>query len=180
MHLFIKYVTISEWLYGYTSSDCQANSHIHTPTLHTQLQLNSMVCTLYTRGKIEDPHCRFRCKAVEDPHHLFINCTCYSKWRREALEEVEKCTSKKLDEKGTEEMAQKRLLRTAKSLFISDKEVWPLQQSFHYLGHLLRLDELLLLQSHISLLTHEHLLHHLTADWHTHSIQLAGRIFGDD
>ncbi|KAJ7843507.1 hypothetical protein B0H14DRAFT_2359025 [Mycena olivaceomarginata] len=29
---------------------------------------------LYSRGKLETPLCRLGCKAIEDQHHIFVNC----------------------------------------------------------------------------------------------------------
>ncbi|KAJ7146761.1 hypothetical protein C8R44DRAFT_827281 [Mycena epipterygia] len=42
---------------------------------------------LNRRGKIDDDRCRFGCEAVEDAHHLFVECDWYKEWRRKAVEE---------------------------------------------------------------------------------------------
>ncbi|KAJ3925083.1 MAG: hypothetical protein NXY57DRAFT_1074879, partial [Lentinula lateritia] len=97
------------------------------------------------------PYCRFGCRALEDPHHLFVECKRYTEWRVE----------------------------TTKSLFINDKDIWPLQYSFYYLGHIPKLDSLLPYSPTMTPIAREQLLYHLAADWHMHIIRLAGCIFGD-
>ncbi|KAJ7694633.1 hypothetical protein B0H17DRAFT_931520 [Mycena rosella] len=135
--------------------------------------------TLYKRKKIEDDGCRFGCNAVEDMHHLFVECGRYEVWREKATEGLIIKTTMKLDEKGVEETARERLLKAAKSLFARDDTVWPLKHVFYYLGHIPPLDRLLSKGAVESSITRERLLHHLAAEWHMTAIRLAGRIFGD-
>ncbi|KAJ7774186.1 hypothetical protein DFH07DRAFT_800602 [Mycena maculata] len=135
--------------------------------------------TLAKRNKIESEQCRFGCDAAEDMHHLFVDCKRYSDWRVKAAEELTKKTEKKLNEKGVEEAAQKRLLSAAKSLFSRNDDIWPLKHSFYYLGHIPPLDSLLPANTPLNGLARERLLHHFASDWHLVAIRLAGRIFGD-
>ncbi|KAJ7895328.1 hypothetical protein B0H13DRAFT_1624445, partial [Mycena leptocephala] len=135
--------------------------------------------TLYKRKKIDSDQCRFGCDAVEDSHHLFVECRRYDEWRANAAEEMGRKADQKLAERGVEEAARKRLLATAKSLFCNDPEVWPLKHSFYYLGHIPPLDPLLPHDIFESRLSRERLLHYFSAEWHLASIRLAGRIFGD-
>jgi hypothetical protein len=134
---------------------------------------------LYKRKKIDSDQCRFGCDAVEDSHHLFVECRRYDEWRANAAEEMGRKADQKLAERGVEEAARKRLLATAKSLFCNDPEVWPLKHSFYYLGHIPPLDPLLPHDIFESRLSRERLLHYFSAEWHLASIRLAGRIFGD-
>ncbi|KAJ7803834.1 hypothetical protein B0H14DRAFT_2463490 [Mycena olivaceomarginata] len=39
---------------------------------------------LYSRRKLDDPRCRHGCDAIEDQHHLFVNCKRYAGWRTSA------------------------------------------------------------------------------------------------
>ncbi|KAJ7937629.1 hypothetical protein B0H13DRAFT_1461669, partial [Mycena leptocephala] len=82
--------------------------------------------TLYKRKKIDSDQCRFGCAAVEDPHHLFVECRRYEEWRANAAEELGRKADQKLAERGVEEAARKCLLTTAKSLFCNNPGVWPL------------------------------------------------------
>lgn len=44
---------------------------------------------LYSRGKLSVPYCCFRCKlALQDEHHIFVDCPRFSDFRRQSLEEV--------------------------------------------------------------------------------------------
>ncbi|KAJ4477126.1 hypothetical protein C8R41DRAFT_773096, partial [Lentinula lateritia] len=111
------------------------------------------------------PYCRFGCRALEDPHHLFVECKRYTEWRVETSKEIENRTRRKLTEKGFKETSQ--------------TNIWPLQYSFYYLGHIPKLDSLLPYSPTMTPIAREQLLYHLAADWHMHIIRLVGRIFGD-
>ncbi|KAJ4475966.1 hypothetical protein C8J55DRAFT_406960, partial [Lentinula edodes] len=97
--------------------------------------------------------CRFGCRALEDPHHLFVECKRYTEWRVETSKEIENRTRRKTTEKGFEETSQT--------------------------SHIPKLDSLLPYSPTMTPIAREQLLHHLAADWHTHIIRLAGRILGD-
>ncbi|KAJ7104689.1 hypothetical protein C8R44DRAFT_640066 [Mycena epipterygia] len=131
------------------------------------------------RGKIDDDRCRFGCEAVEDAHHLFVECDRYKEWRRKAAEELTKKTELKLTEQGVEEGARKDLLTAVKFMFDYNEQIWPLKHTFYYLGHIPPLDALLPQSVDLTSLKRERLLHHLAADWHLTAIRLAGRIYGD-
>jgi hypothetical protein len=57
------------------------------------------------------------CDAIEDAHHIFVNCARYEDWRAKAAEELEKSTSTKLLEKGYEEVDCIDFLLTVKLLY---------------------------------------------------------------
>ncbi|KAJ6563702.1 hypothetical protein DFH09DRAFT_1035307 [Mycena vulgaris] len=136
---------------------------------------------LYSRDKLDDPNCRAGCNAIEDQHHIFVECTRYAKWREKATEEILSRMGNKLDEQGIEEADRVGLLATVKSLFSDDASVWPLQYSVYYLGHLPKFDHLLpkKVGDDDGKFTHTKLAHHLAYDWHTAAIRLTGRIWGD-
>ncbi|KAJ3927541.1 MAG: hypothetical protein NXY57DRAFT_608252 [Lentinula lateritia] len=184
LHELRNNVRMAKWLYEprppsefpYTRAYSAYSAAIQLYARSGQL---AVADTLFSRGKIDEPYCRFGCRALEDPHHLFVECKRYTEWRVETSKEIENRTQRKLTEKGFEETSQTSLLQTAKSLFINDKDIWPLQYSFYYLGHIPKLDSLLPYSPTMTPIAREQLLHHLAADWHTHIIRLAGRIFGD-
>ncbi|KAJ7671845.1 hypothetical protein B0H17DRAFT_897772, partial [Mycena rosella] len=96
--------------------------------------------------------CRFGCNAVEDAHHVFVECGRYKEWRLKATEEL--------------------------SIFIRDDIIWPLKHTFYYLGHIPSLNDLLPANAVDNMVSHERLLHHFAAEWHLKAIRLTGRIFG--
>jgi hypothetical protein len=137
---------------------------------------------LHSRGKLEDDRCLHGCDAVEDMHHLFVHCWLYNEWRREAADEIVEKTRLKLENLDIEEIIRDGLLKAAKSLFVDDPTVWPLHYSMFYLGQLPDLD--LIIESGVVTVTigeikKKRLKAHISSDWHTSSIRLAGRIFGD-
>ncbi|KAJ7704712.1 hypothetical protein B0H14DRAFT_2171229, partial [Mycena olivaceomarginata] len=81
------------------------------------------------------------CDAIEDTHHIFVHCARYTEWRAKATTELLRRTVSKLAEKGFEEADAVDLLNTVKLLF-SDDNIWPLQYSTYYLGHIPRFDHL--------------------------------------
>ncbi|KAJ7916426.1 hypothetical protein B0H13DRAFT_1585254, partial [Mycena leptocephala] len=101
------------------------------------------------------PSCRMGCNAIEDMHHIFVECPRYADWRSKATNDI----------------------LTPKSLFL-DSPIWPLQYSAFYLGHIPKLDALVPRNHDLSNITHIRLIHHFASDWHTACIRLAGRIWG--
>ncbi|KAJ6631046.1 hypothetical protein B0H10DRAFT_1773796 [Mycena sp. CBHHK59/15] len=135
--------------------------------------------TLYSCNKLQSPQCRHGCDAIEDQHHIFVECKRYAEWRLKAAAHVHQRTNNKLAEKEIEEVDRVNLLTTAKSLFSNNELVWPLHYSTYYLGHIPTFDHLIPRAPVSDKLTLTRLAHHLAADWHTASIRLAGRIWGD-
>jgi hypothetical protein len=74
--------------------------------------------------------------------------------------------------------AKENVMAAAKSLF-TDSLIWPLHYSLYYLGQIPSLNKLFPANSNINPIQERHLISHLAADWHTSSIRLANRIFGD-
>ncbi|KAJ7728475.1 hypothetical protein B0H16DRAFT_1894093 [Mycena metata] len=103
----------------------------------------------------------------------------YAEWRSDAANHLVKRASLKLAEKDIEETDAVGLLAAAKSLFIDDEHVWPLQKSVYYLGHIPKVDPLVPKLPTLAVLTRSRLVQTLAADWHTAAIRLAGRIWGD-
>jgi hypothetical protein len=134
--------------------------------------------TLHSRGKLTTPDCRMGCSAIEDMHHIFVDCQRYTDWRAKASCDILTRTKAKLAEKGIEEADCVDRLLTAKSLF-SDSPVWPLQYSAYYLGHIPRIDTLVPRNNELTNISHSRLIHHFASDWHTACIRLVGRIWGD-
>jgi hypothetical protein len=135
---------------------------------------------LFLRGELEEDRCLHGCDAVEDMHHLFAQCRLYEEWRREATEEVIKNTVLKLENLDVEEVVRDGLLKAAKSLFLDDPSVWLLHYTMFYLG---QLPDLNCIIKHATMpigeIKKKRLKAHVSSDWHTASIRLAGRIFGD-
>ncbi|KAJ7138982.1 hypothetical protein C8R44DRAFT_544901, partial [Mycena epipterygia] len=126
-----------------------------------------------------NPRCRFRCDAIEDQHRIFVDCSHYAPWHDKAAEEIVSRTNNKLAKKGIEEADRVDLLTIAKSLFQDDDVIWPLQYCTFYLGHILKFNHFLPKIPNSDKLAHMQLAHHFASDWHTASIRLAGRIWGD-
>jgi hypothetical protein len=133
---------------------------------------------LRKRKKMEDDKCRLGCNATETPRHLFIKCPKYQKWRDEASKEVSEKTELKMETIGIAGETRNGLIKAAKSLF-TDSKIWPLQFSLYYLGQLPNLEKLFPQNSNISFIQKRRVISNLAADWHTTSVRLAGRIFGD-
>ncbi|KAJ7791368.1 hypothetical protein B0H14DRAFT_3567083, partial [Mycena olivaceomarginata] len=118
--------------------------------------------------------CRMGCDTIEDAHHIFVHCRRYDEWRASAAVELQKRPLTKLIEKGFEEVECINFLAEAKLLFTDKCSLWPL----HYSGHVPNFD-LLPTRANLSKLAFTRLAYHFSADWHTTSIRLAGRIWGN-
>jgi len=139
-----------------------------------------MADILMERGKLSNNRCRLRCDEVEDMHHVFVYCRVYEGWRREAGMSIVEWTTEKLDAMEVEGVVRDNLLITAKSLLVDDPLVWLLQKMLFYLGQLRKIDPLINLGSvERGEIHHRRLRSHIANGWHTSSIRLAGRIFGD-
>jgi hypothetical protein len=135
---------------------------------------------LVERGKMSNNRCRLGCDDVEDMHHIFVNCRIYESWREETRMSVMNWTKEKLDAVDIEEVVKDNLLNTAKSLFIDDPRVGPLQKTLFYLGQILKIGPILSLNSvELGEVFRRRLKSHIVSEWHTSCIRLAGRIFGD-
>ncbi|KAJ7797735.1 hypothetical protein B0H14DRAFT_2389432 [Mycena olivaceomarginata] len=135
---------------------------------------------LYSRGKLETPLCRLGCKAIEDQHHIFVDCPRYAPWRTSAANELAARTDNKLAEKGVEEADCVDLLTAVKSLFVDDESIWPLHYSVYFLGHLPKFEHWIpSIKDPDDNIADKRLAHHFAADWHLASIRLAGRIWGN-
>ncbi|KIK04953.1 hypothetical protein K443DRAFT_92029 [Laccaria amethystina LaAM-08-1] len=134
---------------------------------------------LYRRGKRKDDLCSFGCEVTGNMHHIFVNCMQYSRWRDDANRELVERTELKLTNMKIEGAVRDGLLATAKSLFSDSTAVWPLHHSLFYLGQIPNLDLLISREAGIGEMEYRRLRAHISSDWHTASIRLAGRIFGD-
>ncbi|KAF8191175.1 hypothetical protein BJ912DRAFT_849617 [Pholiota molesta] len=133
---------------------------------------------LKKRNLIDDDQCRLGCAATESPRHIFLKCPQYETWRNETKDEVVRKTELKVETMEIKGPTKESLIRAAKSLFVDDELVWPLHASLYYLGQIPSIDNLLK-DSAMTAIQKLRIKSHISADWHTSSIRLAGRIFGD-
>ncbi|KAJ7920023.1 hypothetical protein B0H13DRAFT_2319938 [Mycena leptocephala] len=131
-------------------------------------------------GKLESPLCRLGCNAIEDQHHIFVDCPRYTPWHTTTANELAARTNNKLKEKGIEEADRVDLLAAVKPLFINDASIWPLQYSVYFLSHIPKFDHRIpSIKDPDDKIADKRLAHHLAADWHLACIHLAGRIWGN-
>ncbi|KAJ7855104.1 hypothetical protein B0H13DRAFT_1526430, partial [Mycena leptocephala] len=104
--------------------------------------------------------CRAGCQAIEDQHHIFIDCPAYADWRTKAADDAYRRTKAKLEEKEIPEADGVGLLTAAK----------PHSPFDHLIPKKIGNGEAL---------ARTRLAHHIASDWHTAAIRLAGRIWGD-
>ncbi|KAK6966750.1 hypothetical protein R3P38DRAFT_3337738 [Favolaschia claudopus] len=146
---------------------------------------------LASRGKIPSSLCRLGCNAVESMHHIFVECSHFSQWRIDTAGDLVARTAVRLNEAGLSDEEQKPILLAAKSLFTDHAVTWPLRISQYYLGHIPSLSGLISVanipgclerlgyrDSIPGTVKRRRILTHISTDWHTTSIRLAGRIFG--
>jgi hypothetical protein len=138
---------------------------------------------LYSRGKASNKICPFGCEAIGNMHHLFVNCKEYTEWRSQAGLDLVVDTEKKLrgllvndeERKGVED----DLLHLAESIFSDDSPIWPLQKNVYYLGKHPSLSKCINETTVKNEILRKRVIFHISTDWHSRCIRLAGRIFGD-
>ena len=134
---------------------------------------------LVKRGKLLDKGCRLGCHENESMRHLFVKCTTYQKWRDDARIRAVETTTLKLTTMHVEGIVKDTLISAAESLFSDDPLIWPLHLTMFYLGQIPDLNTLISPEHGLNKVTLMKLKTHLASDWHTSSIRLTGRIFGD-
>lgn len=134
---------------------------------------------LYKRGKRDNDLCSLGCDKMGDMHHLFVHCKQYEQWREDARRELSERMELKLLNMRIEEAVKTGLLEATKCLFTNDAIIWPLHRSLYYLGQIPNLDALISREAGMGEIEKRRLRSHISSDWHTLSIRLAGQIFGD-
>ncbi|KAJ7168159.1 hypothetical protein C8R43DRAFT_1060343 [Mycena crocata] len=135
--------------------------------------------TLEARSKMESSMCRLCSEAIESAHHLFVDCSYFADWRRDAAIEVADRTGVKLTDAGIPVEDQQRILHTtAKSLFLDDPAVWPLKITQYYHGQIPSTEALITRILLPNTINRRRVSSHIASEWHTSAIRLAGRIFG--
>lgn len=138
---------------------------------------------LYGRGKLESDSCRFGCwAAVEDEHHIFVQCAKFASYKAVARGEVVRFTKERCQEfveKGIlSQTGARELLHAAESLFVDDPGVWPLHCTAFYLGRVPKVAPLINPDRHYPGVELRRAAQVFASAWHLHSIRLAGRIWG--
>ena len=136
-------------------------------------QLDTALTRFLRLGDIA-PWCRFGCSVYETPLHVFVHCPTFSSLRTAAAASVHAEVSKLLATAETRSSLAEPLLHTTTALFADDDDVWPLSASRYYLGTMppTSFDEVLSVPD-------RRVLTSVVNAWHSASIRLAGRIWGD-
>jgi hypothetical protein len=134
---------------------------------------------LFMRGKLPDNRCRLGCNEIETMRHLFVNCPAYQQWRDEANEQIMERTKLKLETMQVGDLVADKLVIAAKFLFSDCTTVWPLHLTMYYLGQIPDIDAIIPMNHGMNSVTMMRLKTHISSDWHTSCIRLAGRIFGN-
>jgi len=125
----------------------------------------------------EDSRCRYGCEAMESMYHVFVICGKFKALREEARGLIQKKVEKRCDEFNVEESHVVGLQEAAK-FFFYDSDIWPLQNSVYYLGHVPKLDPWVSREAFNSTTIRESFLHNIHGDFHMVGIHLTSHIWG--
>jgi hypothetical protein len=161
-----------------------ASAHSAAVQLYARSGQLATADVLYTRGKAQDNLCPLGCKVTGSMHHLFLHCTNYDEWRLQAGVDLVSETKKKLHALLSEEecaLIEGELIQLAESIFSTDSSgcQWPLQMNVYYLGKHPSLSRIISDDKIQSAILRRRTISHISSDWHSRCIRLAGRIFGD-
>ena len=110
-------------------------------------------------------------------YHVFVICGKFKALREEVRGLILRKVEKRFDEFHLEESHVVGLWEAAK-FFFYDSDIWPLQNSVYYLGHVHKLDPQVSREAFNSNTIHEHFLHNIHRDFHLAGIRLTSRIWG--
>ena len=131
-------------------------------------QLPTAEC-MKIRGSNIDGECRFGCRKIEDMHHVFVECRRFKDMRKETADGVLKATADIISKFSLKEATVECLLTKAKSSFVNCAETWPLQYSAFYLGHILRIDNIVDTSAFKNWVTEWRFFHAIHCAWHAAS-----------
>jgi len=106
-------------------------------------------------------------------------CAVYQQWHQDAHDQLVDKTTLKLETMKIEGPVKTNLISAAKSLFADNHMIWPLHLTMYYLGQIPDLVTFIPPDHGINKITLMRLKTHISSDWHTSSIRLAGCIFGN-
>ncbi|KAK0220176.1 hypothetical protein IW262DRAFT_1273548, partial [Armillaria fumosa] len=110
---------------------------------------------LYQKRMLAHEQCHLGCRAIESPHHIFVECPMFQSLRDEALKEIQKVMERAL-QIGKKQICDFPALRDAAESFLSDCNItWPLTFTQFYLGHAPSLDRCLPHTSFNSTIMHD-------------------------
>ncbi len=132
---------------------------------------------LKRRNQVDNDLCRLGCgNSTESARHIFLLCPTYEMWRMEARDQVVEKTKLRTETMNVWKTVADNLICAAKSLFIDDELIWPLHYSLYYLGQVPKIDNMLY-DLKMTRTQKQQIKSHISSDWHTAAMRLAGRIF---
>ena len=129
---------------------------------------------LSSRRLSRTSRCHFGCTSSEDDHHIFVSCSHFSTLHNNAVRDLVSSLSSVLSSIPIH--LHPPLLYITRNLFSDDPLVWPFNYSRYYVGLLPPF------QHHLpsySTSSPHNPISTLSNTWHTVSIRLAGRIWGE-
>jgi hypothetical protein len=161
--------------------------HKATSAYTAALQLYARSGQLATAEKVEERQgngnggfCRMGCSEIEDEHHVFVICPEFDEWREQAGQTLKKTLEERLSKAEMEGACKDSFLSKAEFFYVDDPVLWPLKESYFYLGHVPKLSNLLSqLSTGPNRIAGERMIHGVYCEWHNASVRLASRIFGE-
>jgi hypothetical protein len=74
------------------------------------------------------------CPEIEDEHHIFVDCPTFDEWRQEAGSQLQKTLADRLKQTSLGDNDMSAILNKAKSFFTDNPDIWPLKESYYFLG----------------------------------------------
>jgi hypothetical protein len=81
----------------------------------------------------QQPWCRFGCRFLEDPHHVFVNCPQFTSLRTDRASELRSNVARILTTSSISSIDRSFILERVHDLF-QDSDAWPTGRSLFYLG----------------------------------------------
>jgi hypothetical protein len=162
--------------YPYTKASSTYSAMVQLYPRSGQLPTSSSM--KQKKKKMANSGCRYGCWESEDMYHIFVKCVTFRVLRGEVMEMLVSRVNRQVDENKLQELHVIGLLVAAKCFFCDSEIVWPLHYSMFYLGHVPKLDSLVLREAFTSTTIREHFLQNIHGDFHLAGIRLASCIWG--
>lgn len=181
---FGRHHQMASWLYDkrpppkfiYTHAVSAYSAAVQLYARSGQLATASGLCQ---KKMLAHKLCWLGCKAIENPHHIFVECPVFQTLRHKTSQEILKVTERALEAAKKELHEFPGLHMAAESFLLDCNIIWPLTITQFYLGHVPPLECFIYQTSFSSMVMHDWVLHSIHSAWHVAAIRLTGQIYRD-
>lgn len=123
--------------------------------------------------------CRHGCSAIETWHHIFLDCPVFTDLRETAAFQLVTETCKVLEGIDVPDSTLQYVRDSANTIFRDSSVFWPQHESRYYMGLIPPIEDIITIPTCVPGVTRVRVVTRIAQTWHSMSIRLAGRIWGN-